>query len=405
MNRDRIDVVHAVTASMSLVLLKGQLSHLRKAGFCPAALCSPGPEVARVNADEQIPIFTVGMEREVSPLKDLASLIRLWRILREIRPAICNAGTPKAGLLVGLAAFLNRIPCRIYTLRGLRLETATGLKRRMLLITERIACECAHRVICVSPSLRLRAIELGLVSTEKAIVLGSGSSNGVNASRFAPTAEKLEKASQLRRTLGLAPGQPVIGFIGRFTRDKGMPELVAAFRLVRELVPDAMLLLVGSVEAGDPVPAETLVTIESDPSVLKIGFTSSDIDLYYHVMDIFVLPTYREGFPNTVLEAQAAECPVVTTIATGAVDSVQEGVTGLLVPPADISALTHALVRLLSDKDLAQRMGRAGRERVQREFGNEIVWGALEKLYCEMLENRNLSVPDKASYEATTCVH
>jgi glycosyltransferase involved in cell wall biosynthesis len=273
----------------------------------------------------------------------------------------------------------------------------------MLLITERIACACAHRVICVSPSLRQRAIELGLVSAEKAIVLGSGSSNGVNASRFAPTAEKLEKTSQLRRTLGLAPSQPVIGFIGRFTRDKGMPELVAAFRSVRELVPDVTLLLVGSVEVGDPVPAETLAAIESDPGVLKIGFTSSDIDLYYHVMDIFVLPTYREGFPNTVLEAQAAECPVVTTFATGAVDSVQEGVTGLLVPPGDISALTSALVRLLLDKDLARCMGRAGRERVQREFRNEIVWGALEKLYGEMLKDRGLPTPNRVPYEAITC--
>jgi glycosyltransferase involved in cell wall biosynthesis len=402
-NRDSIDVVHAVTASLSLVLLKGQLSYLRKEGFHPAALCSPGSEVANVLGEESIPIVTVRMEREISPFRDLISLIRLWRTLRELRPVICNAGTPKAGLLVGLAAWLNRVPCRVYTLRGLRLETATGLKRKILFITERIACVCAHRVICVSPSLRQRVIKMGLVSAEKAVVLASGSSNGVDASRFAPTPEKLEKASQIRRALGIMPGQPVIGFTGRFTRDKGVPELIAAFQSVRKRIPSAILLLVGSHEPGDPVSSETFAAIESTPNVLIVEFTPA-VDLYYLVMDVFVLPTYREGFPNTVLEAQGAERPVVTTFATGAVDSIQEGVTGLLVPPGDVSALAHALVQLLLDNDLARLMGHAGRERVLRKFRSEIIWGALGTLYREMLAERGLLVPDSSPREAATCI-
>ena len=404
MSRNRIDVVHAVTASLSLVLLKGQLSYLRAAGFHPAALCSPGPEVANVRAEESIPIITMNMEREISPFRDLTSLIRLWSMLRNLRPAICNAGTPKAGLLVGLAAWMNRVPCRVYTLRGLRLETATGLKRRVLLLTERVACGCAHRVICVSPSLRQLVVNLGLVSAEKAVVLASGSSNGVDPSHFVPTPQKLEKASHIRQTLGIEAGQPVIGFAGRFTRDKGVPELLTAFQLVRKKVPDAVLLLVGSYEPGDPVPPKTRAAIESEPNVVTVEFTPN-VDLYYLVMDIFVLPTYREGFPNTVLEAQASERPVVTTRATGAVDSVQDGVTGLLVPPGDVSALTDALIRLLLDNDLARCMGRAGGERVLREFRSEVIWSALAVLYREMLEERGLCAPDSAPCEATTCVH
>jgi glycosyltransferase involved in cell wall biosynthesis len=325
-------------------------------------------------------------------------------MLRNLRPAICNAGTPKAGLLVGLAAWMNRVPCRVYTLRGLRLETATGLKRRVLLLTERVACGCAHRVICVSPSLRQLAVGLGLVSARKAVVLASGSSNGVDPARFAPTPRKLEKASHIRQTLGIGSGQPVIGFAGRFTRDKGVLELLTAFQLVREKVPNAVLLLVGSYEPGDPVPPKTRAAIESEPNVVTVEFTPN-VDLYYLVMDIFVLPTYREGFPNTVLEAQASERPVVTTRATGAVDSVQDGVTGLLVPPGDVSALTDALIRLLLDNDLARCMGRAGGERVLREFRSEVIWNALAVLYREMLEARGLSAPDSAPYEATTCVH
>ena len=380
------------------------MDYLRKTGFHPVALCSPGPEVANFRAAESIRVVTVSMEREISPFRDLISLMRLWRTLRELRPAICNAGTPKAGLLVGLAAWMNRIPCRVYTLRGLRLETATGLKRRILFISERIACGCAHRVLCVSPSLLQRAIELRLVPAKKAVVLGFGSSNGVDPSRFEPTAERLEEAKKIRWELGIETDQPVIGFIGRFTRDKGLPELLVAFQLVRGKVPDAVLLLVGSYEHGDQVPPETRTAIESEPNVVTVDFTRN-VDLYYLLMDIFVLPTHREGFPNTVLEAQAAERPVVTTFATGAVDSVEEDVTGLLVPPGDVSALTDALVRLLLDHDLARGMGRAGRERVLREFRNEIIWGALASLYREMLKERGLSASDSAPCEATICLH
>ena len=225
MIRDCIDVLHAVTSSLSLVLLRGQLGYLKAAGFCPAALSSPGPRVDDMRAEEHIPVFTVQMQREISPARDLLSLLLLWRLLRRLRPAICNVGTPKAGLLVGLAAWFNRVPCRIYTLRGLRLETATGAKRRILHLTERIACACAHRVICVSPSLRQRVVEFGLVRWEKTVILGSGSSNGIDCSRFAPTSDKIARANEIGCELGIEPGHPVVGYIGRFTRDKGVPEL------------------------------------------------------------------------------------------------------------------------------------------------------------------------------------
>lgn len=385
MSSDEVDVLHAVTASLSLVLLKGQLSYLRSVGFHPAVLCNPGLEASNLRDQEAIPVITVPMNREISVFRDLLALVRIWRSLRKMRPMICNAGTPKAGLLVGLAAWMNRIPCRVYTLRGLRLETSKGLKRKILIVTERIACACAHRVICVSPSLRQRAVELHLVSPQKAVVLAAGSSNGVDLLRFAPTPEKLKRACQIRQTLGVRLDQPVIGFTGRFTRDKGVPELVKAFQSVRNRFPDAVLLLVGSCEPGDPMPPETLADIQSNSNVLTVEFTPI-VDLYYLVMDVFVLPTHREGFPNAALEAQASERPVVTTFATGAVDAVQEGVTGLLVPPGNVSALADALVQLLLDSEWARDMGRAGRARVSREYKSEIVWRAMVTLYREMLE-------------------
>jgi len=403
MTDERIDVLHSVTSSLSLVLLRGQLSYLRAAGFHPAVVCGFGPQSEEMSATESIPVFTVEMEREISPLKDLVSLVRVSQLLRRLQPTVSNSGTPKAGLLVGLAAWFNRVPCRIYTLRGLRVETATGTKRWLLWLTERIACACAHRVICVSPSLRQRAVELRVVPPEKAIILASGSSNGVDPSRFLPTAERLAKAAEVRRRHGIEPHHAVIGYVGRFTSDKGVAELIAAFRLVRQNFPSAALLLVGGYEQGDPVPSETRAAIESDLGIIRVDF-SSEIATYYFVMDMLVLPTYREGFPNVVLEAQAASRPVVTTRATGAVDSVCDGVTGLLVPAGNTAALADALMKLLSDRGLAQRMGRAGRERVIREFRDETVWEALAGLYRELLHQRGLPVPLKEDSDSAMCV-
>ena len=196
---------------------------------------------------------------------------------------------------------------------------------------------------------------------------------------------------------------PVIGYVGRFTSDKGLPELMAAFRLVRKSFPDAVLLLVGSYEEGDPVPPETRAAIESDPNVIRVDFTP-EIATYYLVMDMLVLPTHREGFPNVVLEAQAASRPVVTTNATGASDSICDGVTGVLVPVGDAVALADALMKLLSDPELAQRMGRAGRERVIREFRRETIWEALADLYCNLLQQRGLPAPIKKDTESGMCL-
>jgi glycosyltransferase involved in cell wall biosynthesis len=375
-----IDVLYAVTSPLSLNLLRGQLRYLRTAGFHPAGLCSPGAQVEPARAEEGVPIFTIPIQREIAVARDLFSLVRIWRLVRRLRPRICNAGTPKAGLLVGLAAWLNGVPCRLYTMRGLRLETATGLKRRLLKWTETLACACAHQVICVSPSLRQRAIALGVVVPEKTIVLGAGSSNGVNVARFSASPERLIHAAQLRRELGIEAGRPVVGFVGRLTRDKGLPELLRAFHAVSESIPDALLLLVGGYEAADPLPPDTRAAIDSGRSVIQVDFTA-DPAPYYLLMDVFVLPTHREGFPNTVLEAQAAGRPVVTTRATGAVDSVCDGVTGLLVPVGDDAELARAMLKLLQDPELAERMGEKGRERTLQEFHQEIVWEGLAELY------------------------
>jgi glycosyltransferase involved in cell wall biosynthesis len=393
-------MVIGFTASVSVAFYFGLYGHLREQGFDVSVICSPGPELDVVNK-EGASVFAVPMQREISPRHDLVSLWRLWRAIRKIRPDITNVGTPKAGLLGGLAALFARVPHRIYTLHGLRLETTDGWKRKLLIFAERLACYCAHSVYCVSPSLRKRAIELGLVSPDKAVVVGPGSSRGVDTAHFRATRESRFDALALRRKLGIQEDAPVIGFIGRFTRDKGISELYQAFVVARERHSTLRLLLVGDFETGDPVPDEIRQAIESDDAVIRTGFIR-DVAPFYSLMDICVLPTYREGFPGVPLEAQAAGIPVITTRATGAIDSVLDEQTGILVPVGNVNALGAAVDRLLSDASLRRRMGEAGCEWVNSTFRREIVWAAQMEVYQQLVSPAGTLSPNLKRIESGT---
>ena len=338
-------------------------------------------------ASDGVEAIAVPMEREMAPLSDVVSLWRLWRLMRRLRPDICHVGTPKAGLLGGLAALLAGVPQRFYTLHGLRLETAAGLKRVILTVAERTSCLLAHRVICVSRSLRRRAVELGIVEASKTRLAGPGSANGVDASRFDPRGLRQAGARGVRRSLGLPDQVSVVGFVGRLTRDKGIAELIEAFRLLGGRFSGLRLLLVGCFEKADPLPAWVETSIWANPRIVHTGFVD-DPALLYRLMDVVVLPSYREGFPTVALEAAAAGKPIVAARVSGTEDAVVEGETGLLAPPREAGALADAIGVLLGDKIRADQMGLAARRRVLREFAPERVWEGLLALYQEALEVR-----------------
>lgn len=376
--------------------MRGQLRFLRESGFDVRIVSSPGEFLERAANEENVSITPIPMAREITLISDLRAFGRIIQTIHRWGPVITNVNTPKAGLLGGMAAWLARIPCRVYTLRGIRSETLTGPKGWVVWLTEVIACRCAHRVICVSESLRKRAIALRLVDEDHAAVIGSGSSNGVDANRFAPTRRALQVAEELRERLGIPQAAPVIGFAGRFTRDKGVPELLDAYLRLRQNFPDLRLLLLGATEEGDRLPQQSLDTIANDTKIICPGFVE-DAAPYYHVMDVLTLPTHREGFPNVILEAHAAAKPVVAARATGAVDAVIDGVDGILVPVGDVVALAKALERVLNDKALAASMGRAGRKRVLREFQQERIWSEMIKEYSTLLRKKGLWLPEKST--------
>jgi lipopolysaccharide/colanic/teichoic acid biosynthesis glycosyltransferase/glycosyltransferase involved in cell wall biosynthesis len=388
-----ITVVTVATSAWSL--LRGQLAWLQQRGHHITLVTSPGDVFKATLEREEVNGCAVEMEREINPRKDWVSLKELISVFKREKPDVINVSTPKAGLLGGIAGVISAVPVRIYTLRGLRMETARGPKRMVLWLAEWIACACAHKVVCVSPSLRDRAVELRLVSSRKAVVLGGGSSNGVLAQRFEPTPERSVNAMNIRHELGILESSIVYGFVGRFTRDKGILELLDAFLTVSTDHPEAKLLLVGDFETGDPIPDNARQQLEQHPSIICTGFVQ-DTSPYYHVLDVLVLPSHREGFPNVPLEAASAAKAVITTNATGARDAVVDGVTGLIVPVGDAKALGRAMIQLLLKPEQTIAFGHVGRERILREFTPEVIWHELEILFLTTLQERFKTASNRA---------
>lgn len=360
-------IVIGVTNPQTCVILTPRLRALRKAGFQVTLVCAPGDLLDRTAAETGVGVAPIPMERDIDLWADLVALLRLTALLRRLRPQMVEFSTPKAGLLGTLAAFLCRVPLRVYMLRGLKLETAAGLKRRVLLAAEWLASACAHRVLCNSGSLAARALQLGVAPGRKLWVLGDGSSNGVDLERFSPG------ESDVRARMGMEADAPVIGFVGRLTRDKGIPELMEAFETVLAAEPRTRLLLVGWFDAAEDALDEDLrVRIQAHPRVHCTGMVD-DAAPYYRAMDVLALPTWREGFPNAVLEAQASGVPVVTTLSTGSRDSVVPEVTGLLIPPGYPEAIAEAALKLLRNPARRKTMGGAARAWVREHYLEEYV--------------------------------
>ena len=375
----RPHVVVGITHPQTCLNLTGRLSALREAGFRVTLVSSPGEWLDRTATREGVDATAIPMRRRIAPLEDMVSLIRLYRLLRRLQPDLAEFSTPKAGLLGVLAAWLSDVPVRVYMLRGLKLERCVGLKRRILLAMEWLTAACAHVVLCNSGSLRDEARGLGVAPAAKLFMLGDGSTNGVNVERFAPG------ESSVRCELGISAQAPVVGFVGRLTRDKGIPELIEAFDRMLKTVPEARLLLVGWFDASDDALCSSLrARIERHRRIHCTGFVS-DTAPYYRAMDLMILPSWREGFPNVVLEAAATGIPVITTMATGSRDSVVPEITGLLVPPGQPEALSTAALKLLHDPEKRRKMGETARAWVVERYRQERVLGLVTGYYTRLV--------------------
>jgi len=361
-------------------LMDGQLGYMQSRGFDVTVITAPGALLERAARREGVRAIAVPMTREMSPFADALSFLRLVRVLQRIKPDIVNAGTPKAGLLGVLAAQLCGVKVVVYLLRGLRFEGASGAKRLLLAATEHVAGWAADRVFVNSESLRARFVGLGCAPAAKAWVPARGSSNGIELERFAPSPERRAFAAVERRRLGIPDDAIVVGFVGRFTRDKGLVELLEAFARAAKLEPKLWLLLVGDHDETDPLPAATRQLMAKDPRIVGTGFVDEPA-AYYAMMDLFAFPSYREGFPNAPLEAAAAGLAIVGFRATGTIDAIVDGETGTLVARDDAEGFTQAIQRYARETELRQKHGSAGQRRVAQWFRREVLWAALEAEY------------------------
>ncbi len=382
-------VLHIFTTPLSLRFIRGLPAHLRARGYHTTIVTSPGPALDAFLASEGCPGFAVDLPRRVTPLQDLAALARLVRIIRKVRPDIVHAHTPKGGLWGMMAATAARVPKRIYHMRGLLLATAKGPSRLVFHVTERVSCNLASRVLCVSHSLRKVAIDFGLTSPDRIQVLLGGSGQGIDATHeFFPGVVSGERLATLRSDLSIPADSPIVLFVGRLVRDKGIIDLAEAWRDIVSSVPSARLLLVGPYEPRDPVPPDVRRRLEQDPTVRHVGWTEKPAP-YYALANVTVLPTYREGFPNVPLESAAMEVPVVATRIPGCVDAVADGETGTLVSTGSPAALADAILSYLRDPDRAGRHGEAGRKRVLAQFQREKIWDAIADVYDELLQSHS----------------
>lgn len=362
-------VIIATVPETIMSFLIDQIRFLTENGFEVHTITSPGlNQMPGSNALNSVR-HEIPMTRSMSPFADTIALFQLWRLLRELRPTIVQTRTPKAGLLGMIAAFVARVPVRIYTIDGLPILTQKFFGRMILAITDWLSCALATEVLCVSRSVRRFMIANGFCPKQKARVLGDGCLSGVNVEKFNP-GRAINKA-RTRNQYAIPEDAPLVGYIGRLVPDKGVTELASAWKMLREEFPSAHLLLCGYFEPAHPVSAALAQQLQSDPRVHITGAWLSDMPPIYASLDVCVLPTYREGLSTVAIESAAMQVPLVATRVPGCVDAIRNGVTGLLVEPKDSEALAMAVSRLLNDPGLRENMGAAARDFVSRHFSAE----------------------------------
>ncbi len=370
MNNNKI--FQLITVSKSVYLLKGQIEYLRENNIDMQLVSSKGKELKKYPPSI---VHKVDMNRDISVIKDIISLLKLIVLFIKEKPHIVNAGTPKAGLLGMIASYVTRRPYRVYTVRGLRLETVTGSKYKILYVMEKIAMYCATDIVAISKSLKDRIIELNLNNNKPITVFGFGSSNGLNLSEFRKDDNKLDSS-----LMSEIQGQFLVGYVGRIVKDKGIEDLIKAFKLLENRIENVKLLLIGSIEEGDSVNKSDLKFIQENENVIHIDHVENPVK-YYNNMDVFIFPTYREGFGNVSIEAQSLGVPVITYDVTGAKDTVLNNKTGFIVEPGDYIEIANKIEKLLKDEKLKKGMGLNGERWAKSHFSNEIIWKDMIKFY------------------------
>ena len=360
------------------------LAAFMAAGWDVHVVCAPGDWPAGPQPPTGVVVHRIPMAREVRPLADAQSLVKMLALMRQVRPDVVIGGSPKGALLSMVAARMMRVPRRVYLCRGARWETATGRGRQVLLAAERVTARAATETVAVSLSLAEVLLADG-VTTRPVRVFGRGGDRGVDLTVFQPSDTLMRTGTEgagggdlsAQAADSVVRNSPVLGFIGRLAADKGVSTVVAAFDAVREQYPDARLWLAGIPDPTDPLPAELTARLADDPAISALGWTQQVPELLREC-DVLVFPSAREGLPNAVLEAAASGVPTVAWDVTGVRDAVDDGVTGRLVAPGDEEGFVAAVLGVLAE-------GRGAFVETCPAWAEQFDQQARTKMWCDFL--------------------
>ena len=381
-------LIIGITSPKSTSLLVGQLKYFTNLGYETYLMCPNDLRVEEYfrNEDCNCKHIPIAIEREIHLVRDIKSLWAIYKAMRKIKPDIVNVGTPKMGFLGILAAKLLKVRGRIYTCRGLRYEREKGLKRKILIFMEWFSGFCAHKIICISPSVKETGIKDNVFNPQKCVVINKGSSNGLDLKRFSRETIEEHSIEQLKRELCLER-KFVFGYAGRLSDEKGINELFEVFEQIYSTNSDVRLLCVGTFDMNQIADKRLIKRMEQHSGVLLVGRQiKSIIPLYLSIIDVFVSSTWGEGFGNTLIEVAAMGVPVISTSVTGVKDAVSNGYNGTLIPVKDKESLKQVMIEFMFDDAKRKRFGTNGIEWA-KNFSNEIIWEGMAEIYSDYIYN------------------
>ena len=369
-------------------LLGKQLSYMDRY-FDVTAISSDQVYLERVGKELGVKTHTINMTRKITPLEDLKSLWTMYAYFRKEKPEIVHSHTPKAGLIGMLAAKLAGVKIRLHTVAGLPLMETTGLKRKVLNLVEKLTYSCATKVYPNSKGLHDFILEEKLGTADKIQVIGNGSTNGIDTAHFSPESYSVSEKAQLRQELEIEASAFVFVFVGRLVKDKGINELVSAFMKIQTNSSKKLkLLLVGPLEQDlDPLAPDVLQTIDSNPDIISLGF-QKDVRPYFAIGDALVFPSYREGFPNVVLQALSMGIPALVSDINGCNEIVQDGYNGSIFPAKDEIALQKSMEQILADH-FYETVKANSRSSIMK-YEQQVIWNLLKENYDNLLKQHGL---------------
>lgn len=373
------------------VLLKGQLRFMASNGFDVKGVSSEGEELREVHENEGIVMEAINMSRKITPFQDLKSLWEMWNFLRKEKPQIVHTHTPKAGIIGMLAARLAGVPHRLHTVAGLPLMEATGIKRKILNFVEKLTYSSATRVYPNSKGLYDFILQNNFTQSNKLKIIANGSSNGINTIFFNPEQVTETERVTLREKLNIQPDDFVFVFVGRIVSDKGINELIKAFSELQTAENNELtgikLLLVGGLESDlDPLNPETIAEINQNKDIISAGF-QQDVRPFFAISDALAFPSYREGFPNVVMQAGAMGLPSIVSDINGCNEIIVEGENGLIIPSKNVEKLKEKMLTLARDKNLYIKLKENSRRMIENRYEQSVVWKALLEEYEGLLQS------------------